>query len=582
MPQEFTSLVDVLLSQGKISQVQADDVALEQVRSNKDPNRIVEERKLVSETDLAMAKSVFYDIPFVDLTTIGASPEALAQVPDGTAKLYKILPFALDRANNELSVAMANPLDLSAIEFVERKTGLRLLPHIAPLTEVEKAIRERYAQSLSNEVSAALQESTVTQTGNVLVAGQADQEFDSREIVRDAPIAKIVETILTFALKSEASDVHIEALAERTRIRYRIDGILQEKLVLPKSVHDAVVSRIKILSNLKIDEKRQPQDGRFTFRLAEQEVDLRVSTLPTVHGEKIVMRLLKKTGRVPSLAELGLRGNGLKFIEEAIRIPHGIVLVTGPTGSGKTTTLYSLLNKINTPEVNIMTLEDPVEYQMEGINQVQINPAAGLTFASGLRSFLRQDPNIMMVGEIRDQETAQLAIQAALTGHLVFSTVHTNSAAGALPRLLDMAVEPFLLASSMTLVMAQRVPRTINPEMVEDYTPPPELLADIEKTLGPFLQQFLQSKNITKEQITLKRRRSDLPPTQSEYKGRTGIYEVLPVTPKISEMVLAAKSAAEIEAQACADGMLLMKQDGYLKALEGITTIEEILRVAQI
>jgi len=572
----------VLLSQGKISQAQADDIALEQVRTNKDPNRLVEEHQVVSETDLTMAKSVFYGIPFVDLTTIGASPEALAQIPDGTAKLYKMLPFALDRASNSLSVAMANPLDLSAIEFVERKTGLHLQPFIAPPSEIDKAVRERYAQSLSSEVSQALQDSSVTLQTNVLVAGQADAEFDSQEIVRDAPIAKIVETILVFALKSEASDVHIEALAERTRIRYRIDGILQEKLVLPKSVHDAVISRIKILSNLKIDEKRQPQDGRFTFRMGDQEVDLRVSTLPTVHGEKIVMRLLKKSGRVPTLVELGLRGTRLQHVEEAIRVPHGIILVTGPTGSGKTTTLYSILNKINTPEVNIMTLEDPVEYQMEGINQVQVNTAAGLTFASGLRSFLRQDPNIMMVGEVRDQETAQLAIQASLTGHLVFSTVHTNSAAGALPRLLDMQVEPFLLASSMTLVMAQRVPRTINPELVEDYSPPPELMADIEKTLGPFLPQWLQSKNMTKEQIVLKRRKQDLPPTQSEYKGRIGIFEVLPVTPKISEMVLAQKSAADIEAQACVDGMLLMKQDGYLKALEGITTIEEILRVAQI
>ncbi len=578
----YTSLVDVLVDQGKISASQADDIALEQVRSNKDPNRILEDKHIVSEIDLAQAKSIFYHVPYIDLSTVGASPEALSQISDGTAKMYHMLPFALDRANGEISVAMADPLDLSAIEFVERKTGLQIVPYIAPAGDIEKAVNERYAQSLSNEVTAALQDTMVTSQKNVLVAGQTDEQISAGEVVRDAPIAKIVETILTFALKSNASDVHIEAMEDKTRIRYRIDGLLQERLVLPKSVHEAVVSRIKILSNLKIDEKRQPQDGRFTFRLADREVDLRVSTLPTVHGEKVVMRLLQKSADVPTLTDLGMRGDALRHVQEAIHIPHGIILVTGPTGSGKTTTLYSVLDKINRPEVNIVTLEDPVEYQMEGINQVQVNPQAGLTFASGLRSFLRQDPNIIMVGEIRDEETANLAIQASLTGHLVFSTIHTNSAAGALPRLLDMNAEPFLLASSMTLVMGQRVPRKVNPEKVEDYHPEEAVIKDIETTLGAHFTKYLQEHKLTRDNFTLKRKKAELAPNQSEYKGRTGIYEVLPVTPTISKMILEKKSAAEIEKQAMLDGMLLMKQDGYLKALEGITTLEEVLRVAQI
>jgi len=578
----YTSLVDVLVSQGKLTSSQADDIALEQVRSNKDPNQILEERRFVSETDLTQAKSIFYHVPYADLSTIGASPEALAQVSDGIAKMYQMLPFALDRASGELSIAMADPLDLSAIEFVERKSGLKIKPYIAPPSEIEKSIAERYAQSLSSEVSAALKESSVVNQANVLVAGQTDQQISAGEVVRDAPIAKIVETVLTFALKSNASDIHIEAMEDKTRVRYRIDGILQEKLVLPKSMHEAVVSRIKILSNLKIDEKRQPQDGRFTFRLGEEEVDLRVSTLPTVHGEKVVMRLLKKSENVPTLTDLGMRGSALNHVQNAIQIPHGIILVTGPTGSGKTTTLYSVLDKINRPEVNIVTLEDPVEYQMEGINQVQVNPQAGLTFASGLRSFLRQDPNIIMVGEIRDEETANLAIQASLTGHLVFSTIHTNSAAGALPRLLDMNVEPFLLASSMTLAMGQRVPRKINPEMVEDYHPDEAVIADIEKVLGPFFKKYLEENKLTRDTVTLKRKRSDLPPNQSEYRGRTGVFEVLPINDHISKMILEKKSAAEIEKAAMEEGMLLMKQDGYLKALEGITTLEEVLRVAQI
>ncbi len=578
----YSTLLEVLLDQGKISQIQADDLALEQIRTGKTPDAIIEEKHFVNELELAQAKSILYDIPFAEIDQIGTAPEALAQISDGTAKLYKMLPFALDRTTSELSVIMANPLDLAAIEFVERKTGLRLKPYIAPASEIERAIAERYAQSLSSEVTQALKESGPETGKKILVAGQADADIPAGEVVREAPIAKIVETVLSFALKARASDIHIEPLEDKTRIRYRIDGLLQEKLLLPKSVQDAVVSRIKILSDLKIDEKRIPQDGRFTFRMGDEEVDLRISTLPTVHGEKVVMRLLQKSGNVPSLADLGMRGKAFTHVEAAIKVPHGIILVTGPTGSGKTTTLYSILHKINKPTVNIVTLEDPVEYQMDGVNQVQINPQAGLTFASGLRSFLRQDPNIIMVGEIRDEETAELAIQASLTGHLVFSTIHTNSAAGALPRLMDMKAEPFLLASSMTLVMAQRVLRKLNPDVLEPYTPEPEVVADIRKTLGKYFDEFLQQKGITEQQVQLYRARADRAPTDPEYRGRVGIYEVLPITPNISRLILERKSAADIEQAGIEEGMLLMKQDGYLKVLEGITTIEEVLRVAQI
>lgn len=577
----YTSLLEILLEQGKLSAVQADDLALEQVRSGKDPDFIIEEKHLVNERDLAQAKSMLFNIPYVDLSTVGVSPEALAQIPDSIAKQYNVLPFSLDRASSELSVVMTDPLDLSAVEFLERKTGLRVKVSIAPPSEIQRAISERYSQSLSSEVSQALRDTSIGGRTKVLVAGEAEKSLDANEVVREAPIARIVETVLSFALKARASDVHFEPMEERTRVRYRIDGILQEKLVLPSSVHDAVVSRIKILSDLKIDEKRIPQDGRFTFRMADQEVDLRVSTLPTVHGEKVVMRLLQKSDKVPTVSELGMRGDALGHVEKAIRIPHGIVLVTGPTGSGKTTTLYSLLNQINSPGVNIVTLEDPVEYQMDGVNQVQVNTQAGLTFASGLRSFLRQDPNIIMVGEIRDQETAELAVQASLTGHLVFSTVHTNSASGALPRLLDMKAEPFLLASSMTLVMAQRVVRRLNTPQTEEYTPPEEVLKDIEQALGHHFTDFLQAKGITREQVKLRRPIKDRPSGETEYHGRIGVYEVLPITPEISELILHSASAAEIEAKGIEQGMLLMKQDGYLKVLEGITTIEEVLRVAQ-
>ncbi len=574
------SVAEILLSKGAISQQQYDDLSLERINTNKSFDTLIEEKKLVDEETLVQAKSKAYGVPYVKLTEVGIAPQALAEVPQSVAQRYHLIPFALGTEDNTISVAMANPTDLLALDFVRKKTGKKVLVSIASAFEIDRAITERYAQSLSSEVTAALKD---TDEGQTLVASGTEIDItaqNSNEVIREAPIAKIVETILAFAMKSRASDVHIEPLEDKTRVRYRIDGILTEKLVLPKSVHPALISRIKILSDLKIDEKRIPQDGRFNFRTANDEVDLRISTLPTVHGEKIVMRLLKKSGAIPTLQELGLRGAALKTLEEASVVPHGIVLVTGPTGSGKTTTLYSLLHKINSPKVNIMTLEDPVEYQMEGVNQVQTNPAAGLTFASGLRSFLRQDPNIIMVGEIRDNETAELAIQAALTGHLVFSTLHTNSAAGALPRLLDMGAEPFLLASSITVVMAQRVLRKIAPQK-EEYTPAPEIEQDMKQVLGSLYDGWMKAHGKEGKPLTLWRGVKTKDNNDTGYEGRIAIFEVMRMNDKVSRLVLEHRPAAEIEKQALEDGMLLMKQDGYLKVLDGITTIEEVLRVAQ-
>jgi type IV pilus assembly protein PilB len=573
------SFISTLIQQGKLTDEQYQDLLIEQASSGKNLETLIEEKHLVKESDMTRAKARFYNIPYITLADTGASPEAISQIPESVARRYQILPFALDKANHAILVAMKNPLDLSAIDFVEKKTGFKLVPHFASPSEIERVIAERYAQSLSSEVNAALKE-----TGQAISKPKESQAaVFSREVVREAPITKIVETILGFAVKSRASDVHIEPQEDRTRVRYRIDGILTEKLILPRTVHEAVVSRVKILSDMKIDEKRVPQDGRFTFVAEGQEVDLRVSSLPTSFGEKIVMRLLKKNATVPTLGELGLSDRALKTVEEAIKIPHGIVLVTGPTGSGKTTTLYSILHKINTPKVNIVTLEDPVEYQMQGVNQVQVNPQVGLTFASGLRSFLRQDPNIIMVGEIRDTETAALAVQASLTGHLVFSTLHTNSASGALPRLIDMEVEPFLLASSLTMVMGQRVLRKINQSYKEEYTPEPSVVADIKEVLGPLYKQWCTQNNKDPEKMVLYRGTPNRPETEPEYMGRVAIFEVLPVTEQISRMIIERKSAKEIEDYSIQhNGMLLMKQDGYIKALDGVTTIEEVLRVAEV
>jgi type IV pilus assembly protein PilB len=568
------SLAEILLTQGLISQGQFDDLKIEAAKTNSTIEELIKEKGMVDEIKFSQAKAQFLHVPFKSLAEIGASPEALNQVPETVAKRYGLMPFEIDKKDNTLSVGMVNPLDLKAIDFIEKKTGLRLVPHLITESDLNLALEERYAQSLGSEVSEALKDTTepTNRTIDVTQLG---------EVIREAPIAKIVETLLTFALKARASDIHIEPQEEKTRIRYRIDGVLQEKLVLPLKVHDAVISRIKILARMKIDERRLPQDGRFSFRAGEDEVDLRVSSLPTVHGEKIVMRLLKKSGKVPTLSGLGLRGRALKNIENAILVPHGIILITGPTGSGKTTTLYSILNKINTPKVNIITLEDPVEYEIPGVNQVQVNPQAGLTFASGLRSFLRQDPNIIMVGEIRDTETAELAIQASLTGHLVFSTLHTNSAAGALPRLLDMEAEPFLLASSMTLVMAQRVVRKICEHCKAEYAPEQEVVEDIKKVLGSLYDGWIRTQNTTKN-LVLYKGAGCVECDDTGYSGLIGIFEVMPISEKVSRFILERAPASKLESSAVEDGMVLMKQDGYIKVLEGITTIEEVIRVAEV
>lgn len=440
---------------------------------------------------------------------------------------------------------------------------------LADLPEIEKAFTHTYTQGLSPEVSEALKE--------YIPQEQQGAIEDIGSVIREAPIAKIVTTILEFAIKSRASDIHIEAEETKTRVRYRVDGILNEKLTLPVSIHDPLISRIKILSQMKIDEKRIPQDGRFTFKLGHDEVDLRVSSLPTVHGEKIVMRLLRKTGGLPTLADLGLRGVPLKDFESAFSEPYGIVLVTGPTGSGKTTTLYSVLTRLNKPSVNIITLEDPVEYQLDGVNQVQINAQAGLTFANGLRSFLRQDPNVILVGEIRDKETTQLAIQAALTGHLVLSTLHTNDAATAIPRLIDLGGEAFLIASVLAASLAQRIVRRICEHCRKEYVPDAAIAQSIQKTLGTLTPKKYEATS----EMKLFKGTGCSECSDTGYLGRVGIFEVLRVTPAINKLILNQATADEITNQARADGMISMKQDGFLKALDGITTVEEVLRVAE-
>ncbi len=565
---ENKTLLDVLLSQRLITAPQYEEIKVKSASQGLSLESVLTSLNIVPEEKITEAKAKLLGIPFVTLEGTSFSPQALGFMPRAVVERFFLIPFSYDEKTQTLSIAMSNPVDLEAISFVRQKTGLNIKVFAASSKDVEKAINEQYRQELVGEVGEALKETESL---------HKTQTVDSKkiaEIIKEAPIAKIVSTILEYAVTSRASDVHIEPQEDRIRVRYRIDGILYDRLSLPKNVQEAVISRIKILSEMKIDEHRTPQDGRFNFKVADKEVDLRISVLPTTFGEKIVMRLLRKSGGIPTLQELGLMGSSLKNLETAILRPHGIIIVCGPTGSGKTTTLYSVLSKLNTTRVNIVTLEDPVEYQMPGINQVQINPAVGLTFATGLRAFLRQDPNIILVGEIRDSETTELAIQAALTGHLVFSTLHTSNASGALPRLIDLGAERFLLSSTLNAVLAQRIVRKICLSCKEEYIPLPQIIQEIKKALGNLFP-------VTGESVKLYKGKGCDDCAGSGYLGRIGIFETLPVSEKMSTLILQNADSNSIEKEAISEGMIVLKQDGYLKVLQGITTVEEVLRVAQ-
>ena len=573
-PKIYKSLREVLLTRGLIDQTKVDAVALQQLKTGESEESILRGMRVVSDRELIEAKAEYLRVPFIDLDKIGFSPEALALVPESVAERYQLIPFEIDTKNKVLSIAMVNPVDLETVEFLEKKTGFQIKTAMAIKKQIDAVIKEKYERekNITSEVAKALDEH---KEGEKAVLEQ------KRKITAEAPVAKIVTTILEFAMKSRASDIHIEPQEENIRIRYRIDGILQEKYILPRNVHDAVVSRIKILSNLKIDEKRVPQDGRFFFSSEGHDIDLRVSTVPTTYGEKVVMRLLQKSIKVPTLPDLGLRGRALKNLMDAIARPHGIIIVCGPTGSGKTTTLYSVLDIVAKSTVNVMTIEDPVEYQIKGVNQVQVNNQAGLTFASAMRSFLRQDPNVIMVGEIRDTETAELAINASLTGHLVFSTLHTNDASGVPPRMLDMGVEPFLLVSSLNCVVGQRVLRKVCKTCVEEMEIPAEVEADMKQVLGPIYQSVEEKWKQEGKKMTMAKIKGCDQCNNTGYLGRIAIYEVMPITEKLSKLVVEKAPSSALQRQAMEEGMLTMKQDGYVKVLEGVTTIEEVLRVAQ-
>lgn len=562
--QNQLSIEDILATQGVLRQDQLSAIKLEAINTGQSAEKIILQHNYASPPQILKARAQQLGVQFVILEGRGISPMVLNLIPEAVARRYKIIPF--EATGDSVSIAMSDPLDLQVVQFIEKKAGKKINRFMASEDDILKAISDQYSQNLTNEVTSALKEV------NDISPESKQSDLDTTEVIREAPVANIVTQFLDYAVKTKASDIHIEPGEEQTRVRYRIDGILHEKVILPKKVHEAVVSRIKIISGLKIDEKRLPQDGRFSYTSGSQEIDLRVSTLPTVFGEKVVMRLLSKSEKPPTFAELGIRGTALKNLESQLTRSHGIVLICGPTGSGKTTSLYSILSKISNSKVNILTVEDPVEYHIVGANQVQVNPQIGLTFAAALRSFLRQDPNIILVGEIRDAETAELAIQAALTGHQVFSTLHTNSASGALPRLLDMGMEPFLLASSINAVVGQRILRKLCTFCRQPYEPSAEIKEYLTKELGPLMP---------KTPIKLYQSKGCEQCGNLGYSGRSGVYEVLVVSDKLMKMILERATSADIEKQAKEEGLITLKQDGFLKSLEGLTTLEEVLRVAQ-
>jgi len=547
-------------------------------------------------TDEVLTKAVaeVSKVPYVNLTTAHVDPKILDLLPQDVAERYMAVP--LGEMQNRLVVAMLDADNVQAVDFLANKIGRPLKVYAASEAGIRQVLHQyqtNISQKVVGEISAiGTSQAEIEQNVRQQTMAAADGASKNiKTIVQDSPISKALSTILEYAAKNHASDVHIEPLQNSLRIRCRVDGILREILNLPKTTEPPLVSRIKILSNLKIDEHRIPQDGEFSIQVGDHAIDLRIAISPVVWGEQVVIRLLDKTGTSLKLEDMGYVGRALRTIRDGIKSTSGMVLTSGPTGSGKSTSLYSLLQEVKSDAINIVTLEDPVEYKMDGINQIQVNADVGLTFANGMRSILRQDPNIIMVGEIRDRETAELAVQASLTGHLVFSTLHTNSAAGILPRLLDMNIEPFLIASTVNTVIGQRLVRRIGPNK-ETYQSDKVETEAIKATIGHLLPEKEEdrekvAKDLGYETLPLRDQKAytltkgiESPGAPGGYKGRMGIYEVFHITEKVQDLILKRATSAEIQKVAQEQGMITMRQDGYLKALAGYTTITEVNRVA--
>lgn len=572
-------LKQLLISEGLIEKAVLDDAVGRAKEADKPLLALLAEEGTLDDELLIHAVAQVSGVPYVNLTTSMIDQDVLSLLPSDIAERFMAVPLA--DIQGRLAVAMIDANNVQAVDYLANRIQKPIKVFMASDASIRHVL-EQYKTDLSS-VSVAAE---VSQR-----EAQSDSSKDIKTIVQDSPISRALSTILEYAVKSRASDIHIEPLEKALKIRCRVDGVLREIMQLPKSIEPALVSRIKILSNLKIDEHRIPQDGQFAVEVATKEVDLRIAISPVVWGEQVVIRLLDKSGNTFNLEDMGYAGRALRAIRKGIRRPNGMVLTSGPTGSGKSTSLYALIKEIKDDTVNIVTLEDPVEYKMDGVNQIQVNAEVGLTFASGLRSILRQDPDVVMVGEIRDSETANLAVQAALTGHLVFSTLHTNSAAGVLPRLLDMGIEPFLIASTVNTIIGQRLVRRVAAKR-DTYSSSPLETETIQGTIGHLLpnnqadiatvSQDLGYKDLPlagQSAYTLVKGR-DSPQTPRGYSGRAGLYEVMDVTEEIQNLIVKRATSAEIQRLAIEQGMVTMRQDGYLKALGGVTTLEEVNRVA--
>ncbi len=576
-----SQLKEFILDSGLVSKAIYAEAEKEAKKKETTPEVVLVSTGHLSEDDLRRVQAYVLGLPFISLTEETVPHEVLSIIPEPIARTHNVVAYK--RTGNEVEVALLDIEALRSIEFIKKKVGLKILPRLTDSKSI-KHILVQYQQTLKDEFGDLIKRETASIS--VLLEGEdGASEADLKKLAEDVPVIRIVNALLKHAIIQNASDIHIEPMENEVLVRYRIDGILHDAMTLPKNAAASITARIKVLSNLKLDEKRLPQDGRFKMAVDNEKVSFRVSLLPTYYGEKTVMRLLRENGGGFSLEGLGFHGTGLERIHKAMRQTTGLILTTGPTGSGKTTTLYTVLDILNTPNVNISTVEDPIEYQMARVNQTQVRPEIGFTFAKGLRALVRQDPDIIMVGEIRDTETASLAVNAALTGHLVLSTLHTNSAAGAIPRLIDMEVEPFLLASTIRVVVAQRLVRRLHGKP-ETYTLTKEEFSSLKDFINfEAVLKALREENI----ITKTTKLEDIPFSRAVpsdeapegYKGRCVINEVLHVSPAINSMILTQTATEKIEAQARNEGMLTMAEDGIFKAAQGITTIEEVLRVIQ-
>lgn len=586
------SLVEKLLERsGKFNKDQIKALRQQEETEKKPLQDLVIKNKLLDDAELTKLYADEIEVPFIELNAKDIKPENLKLLSERIARQYNAVVFETDGETK--LVAMEDPDDIQALNFLQKQLGNKLKVHITTSSRLQAAL-DQYRGNISSELTKVIASDELE---------DAEEDVDESDLAEDSPVAQTINIIIEYGINAGASDIHIEPREDYVVVRYRIDGMLREANKLPRKLLGALVSRIKILSNLKIDEHRAPQDGRFKIEVGSQVYALRVSTLPILDGEKVVMRILNESSKPADFNELGFWGSALSALQQAIVQPHGMVLVTGPTGSGKSTTLFSVLSSLNSPTVNISTVEDPVEYHVVGANQVQVNPIAGMTFGGGLRALLRQDPNIIMVGEIRDGETADLAVQAALTGHLVFSTLHTSNAATCLPRLLDMGVEPFLIASTVRVVVAQRLVRRLCTSCREPFAPDAEFLKRLEKSFGlekaggfkriHELEEQALKDNIGNQGDTAQGGSSAASIAKlwkahddgcekcnhSGYKGRIGIYEVLSNSSEVQKMIVANSTSELIEKEAIDEGMITMQLDGLIKSLRGQTTVEEVLRV---